>query len=132
MSSGPIDPRIISLGARSVAVRWSSRAAYRIDTLRPRPTLQQARDGGSDGFAFLVAHLWAMLHDERDRRRFATPEDLAAEIDPDRSDMPAVWRFVFLDAFGVDIDAPDPIPTDKQKSGSQGSEPPHPSIGLAP
>lgn len=106
------DPKIITLSdGRKVAVKWSSRAAYRVDTLKPRPSLEQARSGGSDGFAFIVAYLWAMLWDERDRRRYASPEDLAEQVDPARKDMDRLWHAVFLDAFGIDLDAPEQVAT---------------------
>lgn len=125
------DPKVVSIGPRTIAVKWSSRAAYRVDTLKPRPTLQQARDGGSDGFAFLIAHLWAMLADDRERRRYQTPEDLAADVDTERADLAALWRLVFLDVFSVDLDKPEDMPKKADGDAPAGDGAANPSTGTA-
>jgi hypothetical protein len=126
------DPVYIQIGNRNVAFRWSSRAAYRIDTLKPRPTLEDARAGGSDGMAFVIAHVWAGLSDERDRRRYPSPEDLAADYDAKRADERGMWRAVFLDAFGVDLDAvKDETPAASTNEAPKDAAHANPSTGTA-
>lgn len=106
----PLDgPRALKLGKHTVDIRWSNRAAYRIETIRPRPRLEDINQGS--GFAFLCAYVWAMLDRETDRRRFTDPEAIAGAIDTkDENATKALWRAVFLEAFDFDPDAPKPAP----------------------
>lgn len=122
---------------RTVAVAWTRRAQYRLATVRDLVPLEAVRDGR--GFAFLCQHVWAMLAREHDRRRWATPEDVAEALDPTAEPLLlALWRPVWRLAYGIDMDAPAPAvaedgaPAGEQRPGSipkQGTGPMSPGPG---
>jgi hypothetical protein len=133
MISGPLT---IALAPKaSVSIRWTKRAHYRLDSLgERRARIQDTRDGS--GFAFLCQHIWAMLDRESERRRYATPEDIAAVVDEhDATALHAAWRAVWLEAYEIDIDKPEPAPEAKEAGAPANppspTAPPSPSTGLA-
>lgn len=105
MKVAPPESVAVKIGSRTALVRWTNRAAYRLDASPTPAPLEDAR--GFRGFAFLCVHVWAMLVDEADRRRWPTPEALAEAINlEDVAAVKELWRVVMRQAYNVDVDQP--------------------------
>lgn len=131
-----LQPTTILIGpadrARAIALHWTNRAAYRLAALPDVPDVATVRDSPTRGYAFLVAHLWAMLADERDRRRYPAPEDLAADLSDEPQHVEAYWRTMWRHAFDFDIDNPPPAPPPAAPDGTSPEDPAQKSTSAKP
>jgi hypothetical protein len=112
------DPVLIRLGARDVPVKWTNRARFRLSDLPRPPTLEHLPR--EKQLAFLIAHLWAALADDADRRLWKSPEDLAELVD--EKNLGDISTFVFREAYDIDVDAPpvaEPIRTPQSEVRNQ-------------
>lgn len=130
----PLDrPTTVTIGSRPLALRWTKRAHYRLDSLgQARLRIEDTKDGS--GFAFMCQHVWAMLDRETDRRRYPAPEDVAQILDADdESTLHTLWRAVWLEAYGVDIDKKAATPAPDSEAGAPADPtPPTPSPSTGP
>lgn len=71
----------VPLSGGPLAIRWTNRAVYRLGKLEQPPTFHDLKAGGERFLSALCDYLWAAQDFTPPRRpRFASPEDIIAEI----------------------------------------------------